>query len=533
MMSSLAAKVRETERRPALTAEALLRRRARQTPDAAAVADPPSRDVLRPRRSFNYRDADAAVDALAARFGGLGLRPGDRIAMQLPNRVEQPLAMLAAWRAGLTVCALPMLWRRLEIAEIVAQLKPKALLGVDIFAEESPVQSLCEIAAEASIPLVLGFGAELPITVTSLDAALDAKIAVVLDPAPQGDAPLLITFAARSDAALVPVFRAERELLAQGAMTVMALKLDRSDVILNPYPLTAPAGLALGLMPWLISGCALLQHQPFEPAGFAAQLIEAGATVTALPASVIAELASDGALDHPRSRLKRLGRVWSPAELATGPSVEATEPDFDVFPLGDLVSLVRARETGADPTLLPLGKVHVTGADGHRALFLETTLGSASDCGEAREIRVRGPICPRGSSDDRPLAPDAQGFVGTGLCALAFGDAGGALKLMRGTELRAHGGFAVATGDLDDIYRSFSGFLDAACFVLPDPIMGDRLLAAVVPKPGRLISIEALHRFLRHRGVAPYKHPERLITVDAIPRDERGRVLRDQLAQAA
>jgi mycobactin salicyl-AMP ligase len=104
---------------------------------------------------------------------------------------------------------------------------------------------------------------------------------------------------------------------------------------------------------------------------------------------------------------------------------------------------------------------------------------------------------------------------------------------MRGNELRAHGGFAIATGDLDDLYRSFSGFLDAACFVLPDPIMGDRLLAAVVPKPGRLISVEALHRFLRHRGVAPYKHRERLITVDAIPRDETGRVVRDQLAQAA
>ncbi len=167
---------------------------------------------------------------------------------------------------------------------------PRHCIGVDAFAEESPLQSLCEIAAEASIPLVLGFGAELPITVTSLDAALDAKIAVVLDPAPRGDAPLLITFAARAGASLVPVFRAERELLAQGAMTVMALKLDRSDVILNPYPLTAPAGLALGLMPWLISGCALLQHQPFEPAGFAEQLIEAGATVTALPAAVIAEL---------------------------------------------------------------------------------------------------------------------------------------------------------------------------------------------------------------------------------------------------
>ena len=47
---------------------------------------------------------------------------------------------------------------------------------------------------------------------------------------------------------LLPALRSEEELLAQGAMTVLALALDRKDVILNAYPLTEPARLALGLM---------------------------------------------------------------------------------------------------------------------------------------------------------------------------------------------------------------------------------------------------------------------------------------------
>jgi acyl-CoA synthetase (AMP-forming)/AMP-acid ligase II len=534
-MSSLAAKVSETERRtrPALTAEGLLRRRAAQIPNALALADPPSRDVLRPSRSFRYGDADAAVDALATSFSALGLEPGNRIAMQLPNRVEQPLAMLAAWRAGLTVCALPMLWRRLEITKVIAELKPRALVGVDAFADESPLQSLCEIAAnDSSISHVLGFGTELPEGVGSLDEALQAGSGGA---APRGDVtihgPVLITFTARAGAPIVPVFRAERDLLAQGAMTVMALKLDRGDVILNPYPLTAPTGLALGLMPWLISGCTLLQHQPFDLLGFKQQLVEGGATVTALPQAVLSALEGQMA-DDPHSRLRRLGRVWSPAELVEARADEAGGPDFDLYPLGDLASLVRRRERGIDPSLVPLGKVQVTGADGHATPFLETTLGAHCGCGEGREIRLRGALCPRGPAHG-PLAADGEGFVGTGLCALAHGDGGGALQVVPTADLRAHGGFAIATGELDEVYQSFSGFLDAACFVLPDPIMGDRLLAAVVPKPGRLISIEALHRFLRHHGVAPYKHPERLVTVEAIPRDDQGRVLRDLLAQAA
>jgi mycobactin salicyl-AMP ligase len=58
--------------------------------------------------------------------------------------------------------------------------------------------------------------------------------------------PAMITFTSRAGVAMVPVFRGEDELLAQGALTVLALSRDRGDVILNPYPCTGPAGLSLG-----------------------------------------------------------------------------------------------------------------------------------------------------------------------------------------------------------------------------------------------------------------------------------------------
>jgi mycobactin salicyl-AMP ligase len=60
-------------------------------------------------------------------------------------------------------------------------------------------------------------------------------------------------------------------------------------------------------------------------------------------------------------------------------------------------------------------------------------------------------------------------------------------KLQRDQELLHHGGFAIAVAGLDQLYRSCSAFLDAACFALPDPILGDRIFAAVVQKAGRFI----------------------------------------------
>ena len=94
-----------------------------------------------------------------------------------------------------------------------------------------------------------------------------------------------------------------------------------------------------------------------------------------------------------------------------------------------------------------------------------------------------------------------------------------------------HGGFAIAASELDQLYQSFPGYLDAACFVLSDPVIGERIFAAIVPKPSEPVSLEALHRFLVERQVAPYKFPDRLLVVKQIPRDAEGRVLREQILQ--
>src|ERR1700704_301219 len=78
-----------------ITAEGLLRRRARQRPGVVALSDPPNLPALgfgRPR-SLTYREADDAVDALASFFIELGLEPGDRIAVQFPNLVLPPLTL--------------------------------------------------------------------------------------------------------------------------------------------------------------------------------------------------------------------------------------------------------------------------------------------------------------------------------------------------------------------------------------------------------------------------------------------------------
>ncbi len=510
-----------------LTAEALLRQRAETRPHALALADPPNRESfgLAPPRSLTYGAANAAVDRLARFFIEIGLEPGDTILAQLPNMAEAPLVLLGAWRAGLTVAMVPMLWRGLEIASVCDQISPKAMIGVARFGGEQQAETLCEVAAaQLSVRFVLGVGQNLPDGVTALDEIFDTKEEV--EPvAGRGHAgPALVTFTARAGAPLLAVPRSEAELLAQGAMTVMELGLTTRDLILSSYPCTGPAGLALGLMPWILSGCALSLHQPFDYGDFAQQLLVTGATVTALPASILGALSLDGVLGQPDCKLRRLGRVWSPPELCEKlhDLDEIVSPDFDLYPLGDLAAIVHLRARESDPALLPRGGVQVD-SNGGTAAFIETALAAGSSSVET--LRLRGAAVPHDGKQQ--LQKDAQGFVDTGLAARAVGP--DAIRLGRDPECLHHGGMTLAASELDNLYESFPGFLDAACFVLHDKIVGDRIFGAVVPRPSAAISLDGLHRFLKDRGVAPYKFPDRLLVVKLIPRDAEGRVLREDI----
>jgi mycobactin salicyl-AMP ligase len=533
-MSTLAAPEWETEAHrpePPLTAEGLLRRRARQKPETLALSDPPNTEMLGlgHSRSFTYGEADAAVDALASFFVEIGLEPGDKIAVQLPNLALQPLTLLGAWRAGLSVAVLPMLWRGYEIGKMCEAIEPKALIGVSSFGGAHPAEELCRVAApHLFVRFVLSFGQDLPDGVFSLDDAILTRPGVRPVDAPQRKAPALITFTARRGMPLIPVYRSEDELLAQGAMTVLALSLDSRDVILNPYPLTGPAGLALALAPWLISGCVLAQHQPLDYAVFVQQMFATGATVTALPSAVLEELAKDRALEERRCVLRRLGAVWTALEHALPLSFGTGALLFDLYPLGDLASIVLPREAGSVPSSLPLGPIKV-GEDGGSAIFVETRLRKEGADARVGELLLRGPVVPQEARRGE-LLPDGDGFVATGLQA-EIGDDGVApgLRFIRDDELLHHGGFAIAACELDGLYQSFPGFLDAACFVLPDPLLGDRVFAAVAPKPGEPVSLDALIAFLQDRHVAPYKFPDKLLVVRQVPRDAQGRILRDEI----
>ena len=528
-------------------ADAALRHHAVQAGNEIAFLDPPDRAKrgMGQPRSLSFAAADIVADKVASRFLDCGLKRGDIITLQMPNTIEAPLLMLGAWRAGLVVSLMPLLWRLDEIDRAFTQIKPKAAVTVASYGDEQSAQTLGEAAAKnPSIRFVFAFGENLPDGVTPIDDWLceeDAGSRETGSPPEPGrpDETALITWTVLQQKPC-PVPRTHGEVAALARMFLSHMKLGGSGRVLNTYPYSSIGAVAGQLVAPLMAGAQIVLHLPFSFDIFVEQLRENEITYTALPASVISALdercdPGSGALD-----LARIGCIWpNPHGVNSGPDLfEAPLPIFDIHNFAELAILVRERSSGADPSLLPLGKIYLPGEEeGEDAdPVLETRVRGAVTHEENQQV-LRGTLCVRGSSvPGGPfslagdlLQTDAHGYLDTGIGCAVDDTIAGQFRCQKSEDVIYHGGAAIAASELDNLYAAFPEFLDAAAFVLDDAVIGERIFAAVVPKPDVAPSLDRLREFLSQKRVAPYKTPDQLVIVKSIPRSGQGAVQRDRI----
>src|SRR5262249_9071980 len=109
-----------------------------------------------PARRVSYGELIAAADALAADLAARGVRPGERVSIWLPSRIESVVALLACSRNGYVCC--PSLHRdhtSAEIVELLRRTRSAAFIGQagygadadrrDIFAALAGIETLKHI----------------------------------------------------------------------------------------------------------------------------------------------------------------------------------------------------------------------------------------------------------------------------------------------------------------------------------------------------------------------------------------------------
>jgi len=91
----------------------------------------------------------------------------------------------------------------------------------------------------------------------------------------------------------------------------------------------------------------------------------------------------------------------------------------------------------------------------------------------------------------------------------------------------------ISPEEIDQLLGGYDGVLEACAFPVPDPILGERIGLAVVPAPGKTVTLGAITEYLKSRGVAVFKLPEKLYFLGPLPRNALNKVLRHEVRELA
>jgi AMP-binding enzyme len=461
------------------TLDDLFRRAGVRHTQAIALIDPPHCESITssaPQR-LTFAQADRAISALAARLRGLGLQTDTVVAVQLANNVAGIVTLLGILRAGMIAAPLPLLWRKQEMVAALSRIGAKAIVTSARIGTHAHAETAMKAAAELfPVRYVCGFGPDLPDGVVPFNDCLAPGALDFVQPSARpgnaGDHVAIVTFDITADG-LLPVARNHRELIAGGRAAFLEAGIAEDENVLSMIPPGSFAGIALTLLPWLLSGGALTLHHGFDAEAFTEHCrAHDGALV--VPGPALTPLADAGLLQG----IKTILALWrAPERLATAAPWQGEAALVDIASFGEIGLLSARRYDSAGPAPIPHGAVGAA---------LETARNKAG------MLALRGAMVPTHAFPpgaehgiEPHVAPDKQGFVDTGYPCRRDRVTDTLAVTGPPSGITAIGGYRFRQRDVDMAVAR----LDAAATIvaLPEALLGQRL-AGGAPDRNAIVS---------------------------------------------
>ncbi|MFC4377213.1 (2,3-dihydroxybenzoyl)adenylate synthase [Nocardia halotolerans] len=491
----------------------LLRDSARSQPQRPAV--------LSDAAVQSYADLDAAADRLARGLLALGISPGDRVIVQLPNIPEFATALFALLRAGIIpVLTLPA-HRRAEIehlaalSEAVAYLIPDRLGDFDYRELAATVQ-----AAVPSLRHVLVAGE--PGAFTALDSvAADEGSLPEVDPS---DIALMLVSGGTTGLPKL-IARTHDDYAYNATASAEVCGLTPDDVYLAALPAAHNFPLACpGILGTVATGGAIaFTLDPSPEAAFAA-IEKHAVSVTAL-VPPLAQLWS-AAVDWEDADLSSLRLLQVGGARLAEVNARDVEPALQcklqqVFGMAEgLLNFTRLDDpdelvhTTQGRPLSPADEIRVVDAEGDDVAP-----------GEEGELLTRGPYTLRGyyrapEHNARAFTPDGYYRSGDLVRQLPSGHlmVSGRIK-----DVINRGGENISCDELEEHLLAHPAVRHAAAVGLPDASLGEKACVVLVVT-GELPTVGELKTFLTERGLATYKLPDLVRQADSLPLTAVGKI---------
>ncbi len=430
---------------------------------------------------ISYMELKQKADCLAAAFLRKGILKGDKVLVQLPNRISFVIVFFALSKIGAVPIMMLPAHREAELEGIIELAKPAAYIVVE---------------KETAVLLLSGGTTGVP--------------------------------------KLIP--RTHTDYMYNARMSAKRCRLDSSDVYLASLPVAHNFPLCCpGLLGTLDVGGKVVLASATSPDDILDAITEEGVTITALvPAMVtvcMEMLEWDENYDISSLRILQVGGAMLEDSLADKIIEEWPCKLMQVFGTAEgLLSFTSPEDEGS--LIARCQGTPVSPADEVKIVDEED---KAVPEGVFGELLSRGPYTIDGyymaeEANKKSFTPD--GFYRTGDKAMWTKD--GRLRLGgRIKEQINRAGEKIMPSEIEAYLCRHSKIKEAAVVGVPDETLGNRICAFLVTDDEAGIDLQEIHRFLREIGIAAYKMPDQIERVETWPLTSVGKIDKKALERMA
>jgi long-chain acyl-CoA synthetase len=498
--------------------------------ETSARRNPAKVAVILDSIQLRYAELLGAVNKIANGLRQQGVRPGDKVAIMLPNTPHFVACYYAILKLGAVVVPLNVLFKQHEVHYHLDDSDAVALIAWEGFLGEAAagfrLAGNCERLLVAQAP---GSTAELPEDALPL-TALMADTAPTFDMHPT-----------KPDDTAVILYTSGTTGRPKGA------ELTHFNMFFNAY---IGAEKVLQAQPDEIALCVLPLFHSFGQTCVMNALLYAGGTITMLPRfeplKALEVMQRDRVtlfegvptmyfmlLNHPEADkfdLSSLRRCSSGGSAMPVEVMQAFNQKYSVTilegyglsetsPVASFNHLDRPAKPGSIGT--PIWGVEMRCVDSE---------GREVPNGELGEIQIRGHNVMKGyykRPDATAEAISPEGWFSTG--DVAYRDDDGFFFIKdRVKDMVIRGGFNVYPREIEEVLYAHPAIAEAAVIGVPDQVQGEEIRAVVALKPGQQADEEEIIAYCKER-LAAYKYPRSVEFRSALPKTATGKILKREL----
>jgi malonyl-CoA/methylmalonyl-CoA synthetase len=470
-------------------------------------------------RKWTYGDMLQWSGRIAGAIDTLGIRPGDRVAVQVEKSPEALMLYLACIRCGAVYLPLNAAYTLTELDYFISDAEPRLVVvtpttkdGIKTIA--SKYGALVETLDDKGGGSLLELAKEEAPDFVDATRSGDDLAAILYTSGTTG----------RSKGAMLT-----HDNLLSNALTLREhWQFSANDRLIHALPIFHTHGLFVATNVILTSGASMFLLPKFDPAEILS-LMPRATTMMGVPTFYIRLLQNDGLT---REAVKHMRLFIS----GSAPLLADTHRAFHERTGHAILERYGMTETNMN-TSNPYGGDRIAGTVGFplpgvsvRVTHPETGVILPSD--ETGMIEVKGPNVFKGywrMPEKTRMEFRDDGFFITG--DLGKIDPRGYVHIVgRGKDLVISGGYNIYPKEVETEIDQLPGIVESAVIGVAHPDFGEGVTAIVVRQPGSDVSEQSIVDALQNR-LARYKQPKQIIFVDDLPRNTMGKVQKNVLRE--